>query len=637
MMKSMTVAVCLCLLVFGINRSIEAQGRVVRSSISAESSNREQDGLNGPVRRLRVETAEILVKDGKTVEAPHVLREISTYDPKGRKIDSVAYPAESTTLPGKEQYQYDNKGNIVQMVLRGDDGSILSKEKYDYEFDEFGNWKKMTSSVAVYESGKVSYEPVELTYRMISYYYNEAIDKLAKSLSKSNDSSGSASRAEPLPTKPTAVTPAPGSPTESKTAIKDEAVSSRVDPKVNKGESKDATSLAPAQRGSSAIQDSPIATTVAAPSGSSNKAIPIKSVSEEVLRSAVVELPQPEYPQAAMLARVEGNVEVRVLVDEQGNVMSARAMSGSPLLIDAAETAARKARFSKARLSLDSARVYSVIKYTFTIPASEVSSAPSSNDSAVEHKNVKLDEGTPVSKIVKQPEGIVKQPEGSSAAEQSPPTSGSDPAISFYKKGLSYLALGRPAEAVDALKQVVQLDPNDAIAYAKLGLAYSGLHQYKETVTVLKMAIRINREVVDAEAYYQLGQAYIALGKHSEALEAFKQALYITRAQAIDPGTKVQSFPSLEDIHYSLALTYHNKGRYSEAINELHQVIAMNPKFAEAYYGLVMSYVALGDRKSAEKQQKILSSLNPALGEKAANAFSLPSPILPPGVNRGRP
>jgi len=114
--------------------------------------------------------------------------------------------------------------------------------------------------------------------------------------------------------------------------------------------------------------------------------------------------------------------------------------------------------------------------------------------------------------------------------------------------------------------------------------------------------------------------------------------LYITRAQAIDPdGAKVQRFPSVEDIHYSLALTYHNMGRYGEAIKELQKVIAMNPKFAEAYYGLVLSYVALGDRKSAEKQQKILSSLNTALGEKAANALSPPSRILPPGVNTGRP
>ncbi|HEU0050015.1 MAG TPA: TonB family protein [Nitrososphaera sp.] len=527
------------------------------------------------------------------------------------------------------------------MVLRADDGSILSKEKYDYEFDEFGNWKKMTSSVGVYESGKLSYEPVELTYRTISYYYNEAIDKVAKSLSKSNDSSGSAPRAEPRPTKPAAATPVRGSTTEPKIAIKDEATSSRVEPKVKNGEingeTRDAASVAAAPRDEAALKNSHTGTTVAAPSGSSNKAIPIQYVPEEVLRSAVVELPRPEYPQAAMLARVEGNVEVRVLVDEQGNVMSARAMSGSPLLIDAAEAAARKARFSKAKLSLDSARVYSVIKYTFTIPASEVSSTRSTNDSSAEHKNVKLEAGTPVSKIDKQSKGIVK-PEGSSAAEQSPPISSSDAATTFYKKGLSYLTLGRHAEAVDALKQAIQADPNNAVAYEKLGLAYSGLHQYKDTVAVLKMAIRIQPEVVDAEAYYQLGQAYLALGKHSDALEALKHALYITRAQAIDPdGAKVQRFPSLEDIHYGLALTYHNMGRYSVAIKELQQVIAMNPKFAEAYYGLVLSYVALGDRKSAEKQQKILSSLNTALGEKAANALSPPSQILPPGVNTGRP
>jgi len=486
-----------------------------------------------------------LVKDGKTVEAPRVLREISTYDLKGRKIDSVAYPVEGTTLPGKEQYQYDDKGNIVEMVLRADDGSILSKEKYDYEFDEFGNWKKMSSSVGVYESGKLSYEPVEVTYRMISYYYNEVIDKVATSLSKSNDGSGSASRAGLLPAKPATAPPAQGSTTEPKTAIKDEATSSRVDPPVKKGEingaTKDAAFLAAAQRDDLAIKNSHTGTTVAAPSGSSNKAIPIKSV---------------------------------------------------------------------------------------TVPASEVSSTPSSKDSSAEHKRVKIEEGAPVSKLV-------TQPGGSSAVEPKPPT---NPSTSFYEKGLSYLAVGRHAEALAALKQAVQADPNNAVAYMKLGLAYSGLHQYKETVAVLKMAIRIKPEVVEAEAYYHLGQAYIALGKHSDALEAFKQALYITRAQAIDPeGPKVQRFPSLEDIHYSLALTYHNMGRYSNAIAELHQVIALNPKLAEAHYGLVLSYVALGDRKSAEKQQKILSSLNAALGEKAATALSPPSRILPPGVNRGRP
>ena len=321
-----------------------------------------------------------------------------------------------------------------------------------------------------------------------------------------------------------------------------------------------------------------------------------------------------------MLARVEGNVEVRVLVDEQGNVMSARAMSGSPLLIDAAEAAARKARFSKARLSLDSARVYSVIKYTFTIPASEVSSTRSTNDSSAEHKNVKLEAGTPVSKIEKQPEGIIK-PEGSSAAEAKPPTSRS---TSFYETGLSYLKVGRHAEAVVAFRQVVQQNPNDALAYMKLGLAYSGLHQYRETVNVMKMAISIKPEVVDAEAYYQLGNAYTALGKHSDALKAFTQALYVTRAQAIDSdGTKGHRFP-IEQIHYGLGLAYYNLARYKDAIVELKQVIKVNPKSAEAYYTLALAYIAIDDQPSAENQQKTLRSLNPSLAAKIAEALYRP-------------
>src|SRR6266487_5578377 len=133
---------------------IQAQSKTVQSSMPAAAGvDRERDGLNGPVRRLRVETAKILFKNGQAVEAPRVVQEIFLYDQKGGRIDSVAYPAEASSLPGKEEYKHDRKGNIVEMTLRGDDGSILSKEKYDYEFDELDNWKKKITSVAIFENG----------------------------------------------------------------------------------------------------------------------------------------------------------------------------------------------------------------------------------------------------------------------------------------------------------------------------------------------------------------------------------------------------------------------------------------------------------------------------------------------------
>lgn len=167
-MKTWILAVCFCLIAFGLQTS-QAQ--------EIGSSNR--DRLRGQVRRVKVESAKVLVKEGKTVEAPRVVREITTYGTNGEKIDYVAYPSQDGTVAGKQQYKYDDKGNILEMTLRGKDGSILSREKYNYEFDEFGNWKKMTSFVAVYENGDIGYEPIEITYRTITYYFGQGIAKLA--------------------------------------------------------------------------------------------------------------------------------------------------------------------------------------------------------------------------------------------------------------------------------------------------------------------------------------------------------------------------------------------------------------------------------------------------------------------------
>ena len=60
-------------------------------------------------------------------------------------------------------------------------------------------------------------------------------------------------------------------------------------------------------------------------------------------------------------------VVVRVLVDEKGNVVSARAISGHRLLKQAAVTAARNTRFSPTRLSGQPVKVSGVITYNFVL------------------------------------------------------------------------------------------------------------------------------------------------------------------------------------------------------------------------------------------------------------------------------
>jgi protein TonB len=59
---------------------------------------------------------------------------------------------------------------------------------------------------------------------------------------------------------------------------------------------------------------------------------------------------------------------VQVLVDEQGNVISAQATSGHALLQAAAVAAARQATFQPTFLLGEPTRVTGVLTYTFTLP-----------------------------------------------------------------------------------------------------------------------------------------------------------------------------------------------------------------------------------------------------------------------------
>ena len=64
------------------------------------------------------------------------------------------------------------------MTVRDDRGAILSREAYAYEFDKFGNWTKMVTSLVVFENGELKREPVEVTYRTLTYYFDDNIAKI---------------------------------------------------------------------------------------------------------------------------------------------------------------------------------------------------------------------------------------------------------------------------------------------------------------------------------------------------------------------------------------------------------------------------------------------------------------------------
>jgi protein TonB len=90
-----------------------------------------------------------------------------------------------------------------------------------------------------------------------------------------------------------------------------------------------------------------------------------KQISGGVLNGKAVSLPKPVYPPAARAVRASGAVSVQVLVDEEGNVVSASAVSGHPLLRASAVQAARSAKFTPTKLAGQPVKVSGVVTYNF--------------------------------------------------------------------------------------------------------------------------------------------------------------------------------------------------------------------------------------------------------------------------------
>lgn len=94
---------------------------------------------------------------------------------------------------------------------------------------------------------------------------------------------------------------------------------------------------------------------------------PPRVISKGVITGLALSLPKPAYPAIAKQAGAQGPVNVQVLIDETGKVISAKAVKGNPMLLAAAQQAAYGARFSPTRLGEQAVKVSGVITYNFVL------------------------------------------------------------------------------------------------------------------------------------------------------------------------------------------------------------------------------------------------------------------------------
>ena len=357
--------------------SLTAKANSIQPVNAAVESDRVRDGLAGPVRRVRTEVAKLSNVNGRSTEDKRVVLETASYDPKGSKTENQYFPMAGATLTGKEVYKYDERGNISEMTLLGSDGSMLGKEVYKYDYDSIGNWTKMTTSVAVVEGGKVTFEPSEVTYRSIMYYFDENMLKMAQPANSApNAEANSAATKTVKPEIKTQLVV----PTDPKFQPANKPPANQTVAGNNKG-----TLSLPAAKtttsSSSASNASVLASGNAAPTTSNGTIVVLdseppalatpnalmKPVSGGVLNGRALSMPAPTYPDAARRMRMSGTVTIEVVVDESGKVIAASATAGPTILREPAIQAALKARFSATKLSGQPVKVTGIINYKFSL------------------------------------------------------------------------------------------------------------------------------------------------------------------------------------------------------------------------------------------------------------------------------
>lgn len=546
------IAVALFAVVTPTTRSVRAQGigqqqqqttdAVGRSApLTVLDSNRAQDGLVGPVRRVRVETAKMSYKSGQPIEGPHVLLQATTYDLQGNRTANTSYPVAAEARGLKEEYKYDDAGHAIERLQRDADGTPRSREIYTYEYDAIGNWTKRMTLLMVIEGGKVTYEPVEITYRVIAYYFNDQIAKLAQ-------------LPKPLATPLANVTDV--AKTKPQLDLTATSSSTNAPQQLAVEKSPVTASEAPTQHGAIPAQETrqqPAGALVAASQAASERSEidignepqavsaptpPPESLTGSLLNDKALELPEPVYPTGAAFAHVAGQVDVGVVIDEKGQVSAAHVISGHPLLNDAAIAAARRARFAPTLHAGQPVKVAGVIRYKFTFAQGATGAQVS----------------FPVNDLT-------------------PPAAMSSPkeAAASYKIGLTHYESGRYREAIEAFNQSIRFDPGNAETYNDLGLAYSKLKLYDDSIAAFKQALRLKSNF--AVAYFNLGVVFGELDQQEAAIKAYKEAIRLE--------------PEDADAHYNLGVIQLKRGARKAALSEYATLQTLGSPLATELYKLI--------------------------------------------------
>ncbi|MCP4253023.1 MAG: tetratricopeptide repeat protein [Candidatus Scalindua sp.] len=162
----------------------------------------------------------------------------------------------------------------------------------------------------------------------------------------------------------------------------------------------------------------------------------------------------------------------------------------------------------------------------------------------------------------------------------------------LLRSGVAFYDTGEIDKAIDAFKEVLEIDSKEPEAHYNLGNAYADKEMFSDAIIMYKKAVENNHKFVDA--YLNLSTLYLDMDLIEEAISLCRQA--------------INSNPNDPFLCFYLGEAYAMNLQYKEAITEYKKAMSINPmdpetqyRLAETYYEIEQFDMALEHAKKAEE------------------------------------
>ncbi|MFH1208244.1 MAG: tetratricopeptide repeat protein [Candidatus Omnitrophota bacterium] len=177
---------------------------------------------------------------------------------------------------------------------------------------------------------------------------------------------------------------------------------------------------------------------------------------------------------------------------------------------------------------------------------------------------------------------------------------------------IAYLFLGNvcfntsvctPDQALFLYQKSIQLNPDYLRSYISLGEFYSKNHRYGEALGAYEHAIGLGRPFAKIHCYRSISDIYLAQDQPAEALSYLEKAIALETDPKYQKEREKRPDASSQEaaIRCDLGTIYLMRGENKKAVGLFQEAVILNPKQANGYAGLGVSFMNLKDYKNAAR------------------------------------